>query len=251
MNNLATIDTQRFARNLALLEIGLSGQKKIGEAKVLIIGVGGLGSPAALYLAASGVGTLGLIDGDTVDISNLQRQVLHFTPDIGFPKTESASIKLSSLNPSVRLNTYQENFDDKNGPDLVGNYDIVIDASDNLKTKLLVNKICVARQVPLVHAGIFQFQGQIMTVLPGKTACYQCVCNCLKDDSVDLDPVAGPLGPVAGIIGTMQALECLKYIVGITTLLTNAILLINFTTMDFHKISISPNPDCTACGRLQ
>lgn len=240
----------RYKRNILLSEVGEEGQERLLNSKVLIIGVGGLGSPVSLYLTAAGVGSLSLADGDIVDESNLQRQVLHFTTDVGRCKVESAAEKLANLNPGVAIRQSREFLFGESLVQAIEGHDFVIDATDNLNTKLAINDACVNAGIPFSHGGIFQFGGQAMTVFPGKTACYRCV---YLDHSPDLQKnqptaVAGPLGPVAGIIGCIQATECLKYLLGIEDLLSNVLLTMDTMGMDFRKIRVKRNNECQACG---
>lgn len=233
---MTDIQAERYKRHLLLPEIGESGQVKILNAKVLIVGVGGLGSPVALYLAASGVGTIGLIDSDIVDISNLQRQVIHFTNDVDTPKVESARKKINLLNPDVNVITYHTFFDAKNVASIIADYDIVIDATDNSASKFFINDICVAHCKPLIHGAINQFSGNVMTILPG-TATYRTL---FPTQPQNTPPSAnyGVLGVVAGMIGMIQATEALKLITGIGELLTNKLLTYNALSMDFTKINL-------------
>jgi adenylyltransferase/sulfurtransferase len=198
------------------------------------------------------VGSIALADGDLVDISNLQRQVLHFTTDVGRCKVESAAEKLVNLNPGVAILQSQEYLFGESLVQAIEGLDFVIDATDNLNTKLAINDACVNAKVPFSHGGIFQFSGQAITVFPGKTACYRCV---YKDQSSDLQKnqqtvVAGPLGPVAGMIGSIQATECLKYLLGIEDLLLDMLLTIDTIGMDFRKIRVKRRTDCPVCGKV-
>lgn len=228
---------ERYKRNMLLHDIGAEGQEKILNAKVLIIGVGGLGSPIALYLAAAGIGCIGLIDNDNVDISNLQRQIIHFTDDIGLPKVYSAKAKINAINPEVEVITYHELFDINNATSIISNYDIIIDATDNSYSKFFINDVCVANDKPLIHGAINQYTGNVMTILPG-TANYRTL---FPEQPTDTPSSAsfGILGVVAGIIGIIQATEALKYITGIGALLTDTLLTYDALTMDFTKIHIS------------
>ncbi len=240
---------ERYSRNILLSNVGIDGQLKITKGRVLIVGVGGLGSPAALYLAAAGVGTIGLADAEVVDMSNLQRQIIHFTPDLCRPKVESAAEKIGALNPEVKVITYQEAVTVKNITNIIKDYDFIIDAVDNFESKFLINDACVIGNKPFSHAGVLRFNGQTITVLPGKTAC----CRCLfaeppPKEAVPLCSQSGVLGAVAGILGTIQATEALKYLVGIDHLLFNKLLAIDAAEMYFRTISINKNSHCPVCG---
>ncbi len=246
---------ERYTRQLLLEEIGEREQEKLFNSKVLIIGLGGLGSPIAMYLAAAGVGTLGIADNDTVELSNLQRQIIHFTPDINRPKVISAKEKLKSLNPEVEIITYHEKITQKNITKLIEGYDFIIDATDNFESKFLINDTCVSMDKPFSHGGIYGFMGQTLTYIPGY-ACYRCIFeeppkNTEEENSPNTSgrtnlPV---IGVSPGVIGTIQATEALKYLLGIGNLLTNTLLTVDLLTMEFRKIEIEKNPDCPVCGR--
>jgi molybdopterin-synthase adenylyltransferase len=215
---------------------------------VLIVGVGGLGSPASLYLAAAGVGTLGLIDGDVVELSNLQRQIVHETCGIGRPKVESAAEKIRRLNPDVAVRPYPERLTAANAADIVADYDFVVDATDGFESKFLVNDVCVAENKPFSHGGVQRFEGQTMTVLPGRSACYRCVFEAPPPEgSVFVCAQVGVLGAVAGMLGTIQAVEAIKCIAGAGALLTDAMLTFDALTMTFRKVPLRRNPACPTC----
>lgn len=239
---------QRYSRHIILKDVGGVGQKKILEAKVLIIGTGGLGAPAALYLAAAGVGTIGLVDGDVVDLSNLQRQVIHFTADVNRPKVESAREKMTALNPDVKVVTYPERVFADNIGAIIADYDFVIDGTDNFPAKFLINDACVLAGKPFSHGGILRFEGQTMTYVPG-SACYRCVFPAPPPKgAVPTCSEAGILGAVAGMLGTIQAAEALRYIIGKGKLLTNRLLIFNALDMEYRTVSFAPNPACPVCG---
>ncbi len=241
---------ERYSRHIILKEIGVKGQKKLLNGKVLIIGAGGLGAPAALYLAAAGVGTIGIADADVVDLSNLQRQVIHSTNDLGKPKVESAKETINAINPDVNVVTYHDFVTSENILDMVKDYDFVIDGTDNFPAKFLINDACVMAKKPLSHAGIIRFKGQLMTILPGEGPCYRCV---FKDpppkDAVPTCKQAGVIGAMGGVIGSLQAMEAVKYITGVGELLNGYLLTYDALTMEFHKIKLPPRGNgCAICS---
>jgi adenylyltransferase/sulfurtransferase len=246
--NLSDEDVLRYSRQIILKEVGGIGQEKIIKAKVLIVGAGGLGSPAALYLASAGVGTIGIIDGDNVDMTNLQRQIIHFTKDINKSKVESAKEKMLAINPNIKIITYKERINENNIKDIILNFDFIIDGTDNFPAKFLINDACVIYQKPFSHAGILRFDGQTMTYLPGN-ACYRCIFKQLPPKgAIPTCSEAGILGPVAGIIGSIQAMEALKYIIGKGNLLVNKMLIINALDMNIRVVNIKRNKLCPVCG---
>ena len=241
---------ERYSRHIILKEIGVKGQKKLQSAKVLIIGAGGLGAPAALYLAAAGVGTIGIADADDVDLSNLQRQIIHATSDVGKPKVESARESMNDINPDVTVNTYHTFVNSENILELVRGYDFILDGTDNFPAKFLINDACVMAGKPFSHAGIIRFKGQLMTYVPGKGPCYRCI---FKDPppkgAVPTCREAGVVGAIAGVIGCLQALEAIKYITGAGDLLTGSLLTFDALKMEFHKIKLPERVhDCPICG---
>ncbi|MDD5686585.1 MAG: molybdopterin-synthase adenylyltransferase MoeB [Elusimicrobia bacterium] len=239
---------ERFSRHIILKDVGIEGQEKILQGKVLIIGAGGLGAPAALYLAAAGVGTLGIADGDLVDRTNLQRQIIHFTPDINKPKVISAKEKILQINPDIKVKTYQERVFANNILDIIRDYDFIVDGTDNFSAKFLINDACVMAKKPFSHGGILRFDGQTMTYVPGHT-CYRCVFqNPPPKNAVPTCSQAGILGSVAGILGTIQATEVLKYLIGKGRLLTDRLLIFNAFNMDFRTVKINRNSKCPVCG---
>lgn len=240
---------ERYSRQIILKHVGGKGQEKLLSGKVLIIGTGGLGSPVALYLAAAGVGKLGIVDSDNVEISNLQRQIVHSTPSIGKPKVESAAERLTALNPDVKIVPYNMRVTSGNIMDLLKDYDMVVDCADNFPTRYLVNDACVLSKKPLSHAGMFGFEGQAITILPGKSACYRCLFP--EPPPPGLVPScqeAGILGAVAGVIGVMQANEALKYLMEIGNLLTGRLLVFNALEASFRTVKVRRNPECPVCG---
>jgi adenylyltransferase/sulfurtransferase len=240
---------QRYSRHILLKDIGVEGQIRIRESKILVIGAGGLGAPALLYLAAAGVGRLGFVDGDVVDLSNLQRQVIHSTPDVGIAKVESAAAKLKALNPDVELVPVRGLARADNGRELVRGWDFVIDGTDNFAAKFLINDACVLEKVPFSHGGILRFTGQTMTVVPGVSACYRCAFHQPPPPgAVPTCSEAGVLGAIAGMLGTIQAAEALKYVAKVGTPLTNALLTFEALAMDFRKVRLKRRSDCPVCG---
>jgi adenylyltransferase/sulfurtransferase len=239
---------QRYSRHLIMDGVGSVGQRKLIDSKVLIIGAGGLGSPVALYLALAGVGTLGIVDFDTVDVSNLQRQILHTDADVGRPKVISAKETINAHNPEVNVILHEEPINSDNAMDIIPNYGIIVNGADNFATRYLVNDAAFLAGKPLVDGAILVFDGQATTYLPGQ-GCYRCmfpeppppgeVPNCSE---------AGVIGALPGLVGSIQALEVIKLAMGVGETLTSRMLLIDALTMDFHEIKIRQNPDCKLCG---
>ncbi len=239
---------ERYSRHIILADVGPEGQEAIMKGKVLIIGAGGLGSPVALYLAAAGVGTIGLIDGDIVDLTNLQRQIIHATPDLDKAKVISAREKIEKLNPEVETIVYHKLVTSENITEIIKDYDFIIDGTDNFPTKFLINDACVINKKPFSHGGILRFEGQTMTYTPGNT-CYRCVFNTPPPkDAVPSCSQAGVLGSIAGILGTIQATEALKFIIEKGELLTNRMLTFDALNMNFKTINFKRDPDCPVCG---
>jgi len=247
---LTTEQIERYSRQIMVPDLGGKGQIQLRQARVLVIGAGGLGSPAALYLAAAGIGTLGLVDADRVELSNLQRQILHFTQDIGTAKVDSAKTKLAQLNPEVEVRTYPVRFESANAESILSDYDFVLDGSDNFPTKFLLNDVAVQKRVPFSHAGVVRLQGQVMTIIPGKTACYRCLFKEPPPPEEILScQQAGILGSVAGTIATIQATEAIKYLTGFEEgLLTDQLLTYDAKWIKFRSVEVKRNPTCAACG---
>jgi len=240
---------ERYSRHIILSDVGGKGQEKILQARILVIGAGGLGAPIALYLAAAGVGTLGIVDGDCVDITNLQRQVIHFTPDIGKPKVESATEKIRAINPDVTVIPIHDMVHSGNIRSLIRDYDMVVDGTDNFAAKFLINDACVMEKKPFSHGGILRFDGQTMTVVPGQSACYRCVFKAPPPkNAVPTCSQAGVLGAVAGMLGTIQAAEVLKWITGVGDLLTDRLLTFNAKTMAFRQVAVRRQATCPICS---
>lgn len=251
MKEFTTDQLERYSRHILLQDVGVEGQEKLLEAKVLIIGAGGLGAPVALYLAAAGVGTVGIVDNDHVEMSNLQRQITHFTKDINVAKVFSAAEKMKAINPEVTVNTYQKFLCADNIRDIIRGYDFVVDGTDNFPTKFLVNDACVMENIPFSHGGILRFDGQTMTVLPGRSSCYRCAFrNPPPPDAVPTCSQAGVLGAIAGMLGTIQAAEALKYITAVGELLTDTLLTFNAKSMNFRKAPLHRQANCPVCGEF-
>lgn len=241
---------KRYSRHILLPEVGGAGQKKISTGKVLVIGTGGLGSPVAFYLAAAGVGKLGIIDDDRVDISNLQRQILHSTPDVGRPKVISAKEKLEALNPHVEVVAYQKRLNKDNILDIIKDYDVIVDGTDNFATRYLTNDACVMMNKPFIHGGILRFHGQVLTVVPGKGPCFRCIFRePPPEGSVPTCSQAGVLGVLAGVIGVIQATEVLKYLLGQGELLKGRLLTYDALAMKFREVPLHQAEDCPVCGK--
>jgi adenylyltransferase/sulfurtransferase len=248
-NKLSKLELERYSRHLVIPEVGLEGQEKLKAASVLVIGAGGLGSPAVLYLAAAGVGTIGIVDFDEVDLSNLQRQVLYTTEDVGKSKVRVAYTKALKLNPEIKVVQHEEELNAANIDQTFKNYDVIVDGSDNFETRYLVNDACVLLNKPNVHGAVHRFEGQASVFKTGAGPCYRCVfreppvagtvLNCAQ---------AGVLGVLPGIVGTIQATECLKLILSLGESLTGRLLLIDALAMSFRTIKIKRDPNCTVCG---
>jgi molybdopterin/thiamine biosynthesis adenylyltransferase len=249
---LSEAQFERYARHLVLDEVGEEGQRKLMAARVLVVGAGGLGSPLLLYLAAAGIGALGIVDDDTVDLSNLQRQVVHATESIGMAKVESAKRTLHHINPEVKVETHRLRLAAENVTGLIGAYDLVADGSDNFTTRYLLNDACFALKKPLIGAALSPFEGQLSTFKPylgPPHPCYRCLFRePPPPDSVPRCETAGILGAIAGVIGTLQATEVLKEILGIGESLSGALLVYDALRTDFHRIKLPRDPDCPTCG---
>ncbi len=240
---------RRYARQLLIPEIGPEGQRRLLDAKVLIVGAGGLGSPAALYLAAAGVGTIGLVDDDVVDESNLQRQVVHATERIGQPKTASARTALEALNPAVRVEEHPERMGIENVERLVAGYDVVVDGSDSFETRYLLNDAAVRLRKPVVHASVYRWEGQVTTFVPFEGPCYRCLYPSQPPE--ELAPacsVAGVVGVLPGMAGVLQAGEVLKLVLGVGQTLAGRLLTFDAATSEFGEMRAERRPDCPTCG---
>jgi molybdopterin/thiamine biosynthesis adenylyltransferase len=240
----------RYSRHIILPKIGAAGQRKLLEAKVLCVGAGGLGSPVATYLAAAGVGTLGIVDFDRVDLTNLQRQILHDTSDVGRPKVDSAADRISEINPDVDVHKHNVVLNSDNAFDILGQYDIVVDGSDNFPVRYLVNDATQILEKPLVYGSIYQFDGQASVFLPGRgTPCYRCLFpQPPPPGAVPSCAEAGVFGVLPGIIGSIQAVEAIKLITGVGDPLVGRLLLFDALTMEFTTVKLRWDPGCPVCG---
>jgi molybdopterin-synthase adenylyltransferase len=240
----------RYSRQIILPGIGGKGQRKLQEAKIFVLGEGGLGSPAAIYLAAAGVGTIGLADSDVVELHNLQRQILHRNADVGLPKVESGKRTLESLNPEVKVQTYPERITSANIREIIKAYDIVLDGSDNFPTRFLVNDACYFEKKTLISGAILRFDGQLSTFKPHAGGpCYRCLFpEPPPPGAIPSCQEAGVLGAVAGIIGILQANEALKEIMGLGESMAGRFLMFNALNLSFHEVKIQRNPGCLLCG---
>ena len=249
MTPLSHEELLRYSRHLTLPDVGLEGQSKLRDARVLLIGAGGLGSPAALYLAAAGVGTLGIVDFDLVDRSNLQRQILHGTSGIGTAKAESARARLHDVNPHVRIETFAERLTSANALAILRDWDIVVDGSDNFPTRYLVNDACVLLGKPDVYGSVFRFDGQVSVFSAKQGPCYRCLyAEPPPPDLVPSCAEGGVLGVLPGIIGSLQALEVIKLIVGFGEPMIGRLLLFDGRRMQFRELALEKDPDCPVCG---
>ncbi|MDO8608427.1 MAG: molybdopterin-synthase adenylyltransferase MoeB [Phaeospirillum sp.] len=247
-----TTSTRRYIRQVILPELWPLGQEKLGAAKVLIVGAGGLGSPAALYLAAAGVGTVGLVDFDVVDLSNLQRQILHTTQRVGEAKTESARKTLTELNPEIKIETHNIKLTQDNAQSLFKNCDVIVDGSDNFATRYIINDTCVRLKKPFVHGSVLRFEGQVSVFWPGRGPCYRCLYSTPPppEDSPSCAE-AGVLGVLPGIIGTLQATETIKIILEKGDLLLGRLLCCDALKMNFKEIKFSYDTDCLCSKNRQ
>src|SRR5437773_12073994 len=249
MTTLAQAELLRYSRHLILPDVGVPGQEKLKAARVLLIGAGGLGSPAALYLAAAGVGTLGLVDFDNVDVTNLQRQILHGTKDVGRPKLLSARERIADVNPHVRLETYETALTSKNALDILSGYDIVVDGTDNFPTRYLVNDACVLLGKPNVYGSILRFEGQASVFDARQGPCYRCLYpDPPPPGLVPSCAEGGVLGVLPGVIGVIQGIETLKIILGVGETLIGRLVLFDALSMRFRELTLRKDPACPLCG---
>lgn len=241
---LTNDELERYDRQIIMRGFGEAGQEKLKRAKVVVAGSGGLGSPASIYLAAAGVGTIRIIDHDEVELGNLNRQILHWDRDLGRNKVDSAAEKLSQLNPGVKIEPVAETINEDNISSLVTGFDAIVDAMDNFPTRYLLNRAAIENNIPFVHGAVYGLEGRAMTVIPGKTACLRCVYRGLPPE--EKFPV---IGVTPAIIGSIQATEVIKHIVGIGKLLVNRLLVYDGLNMKFTLLDVKRNPDCEHCGR--
>jgi len=247
--SLTDNERQFYSRTILIPEIGEEGQLKLLNSSVLVVGAGGLGSPALYYLAASGIGRIGIADSDSVELSNLNRQILHGHPDLGEGKTTSARRSLEQLRPDLEIVEYPFRIERSNGPDIAKTYDFVVEATDNFQSKFLINDICIETGRAFSHAGILGMYGQTMTVVPGKSPCYRCVfTEAPAPGKVKTTAQLGVLGTVPGVLGTIQATEAMKYILGMDGLLTGALLTYDAAAMNFRKVRLPMDKRCRVCG---
>ena len=240
---LTTDERKRYDRQIMIRGLGEDGQEKLKQAKVIIAGSGGLGSPAAIYLAAAGVGTIRIVDHDRVELSNLNRQVLHWDRDIGRNKVDSAAEKLRQLNRGIKIEAIEETINEANIQQLVAGFDLIVDAMDNLPTRYLLNRAAIENHIPFVHGAVYGLEGRAMTIIPGKTACLRCVYRGLIPE--EKFPV---IGVTPAVIGCIQATEVIKYIVGIGKLLTNRLLVYDGLNMKFTELAVRKDPNCEHCS---
>ncbi len=249
LSDLSAEELQRYARHLILPEVGVEGQRKLKNARVLIVGVGGLGSPAALYLAAAGIGTLGLVDFDIVESSNLQRQVLHATSAVGKPKLASAAVRIGDVNPHVALVHHEVHLTSQNALEILSGYDVILDGSDNFPTRYLVNDACALLGKPDVYGSIFRFDGQASVFWAARGPCYRCLYR--EPPPPELVPSCaegGVLGVLPGIVGSIQALEAIKLVLGEGDSLVGRLLLFDALRLKFREMALEKDPDCPLCG---
>ncbi|HEJ83908.1 MAG TPA: HesA/MoeB/ThiF family protein, partial [Desulfobacteraceae bacterium] len=236
-------ERKRYDRQIMMEEIGERGQERLKEAKVFVAGAGGLGSPIAIYLAVAGIGHIRMVDHDRVELSNLNRQILHWDDDIGKKKVDSAKEKLSRLNPAVRVEVLNQTIAEDNVLNLVDGFDAIVDAMDNLPTRYILNMVAVEKGIPFFHGAVSGLEGRAMTIIPGKSACLRCLYR---------GPIPKEKFPVIGVtpavIASIQATEVIKYIVGMGELLTNTLFIYDGLNMEFHRFAIKQNPECDHCG---
>jgi molybdopterin/thiamine biosynthesis adenylyltransferase len=242
---LTQTELDRYGRQIMMAGFGEAGQEKLKNAKVFIAGAGGLGSPISIYLANAGIGTMRIVDCDTIELSNLNRQILHWPKDVGRAKVDSAREKLSAMNPDLKLEALKEYMDESNIYQLTEGFDIIVDAMDNIKTRYLLNKAALDHNIPFVHGAIYGLEGRAMTVVPGKSACLGCVYKGVPPKAKF--PV---LGVTPAVIGSIEATEVIKYLTGIGELLIDRILIYDGLNMKFMEVTIKKNPECEFCGPM-
>lgn len=241
---------ERYSRQMKLEEVGEDGQRKLAESRVLVVGAGGLGSPVLMYLASSGVGTLGIVDGDLIDVSNMQRQVIHSTRSVGSAKAESAAKRVQEINPYVKTIVYREYIAADNAWNMIQDYDFVLDCVDNFTARFILNDACVLAKKPFCHGGICGFSGQVMTYVPGQGPCYRCLFEEIPEKEVqESSSQGGVISSLPGIIGSIQALEAQKFILGAGELLTGRMLTFDGLSMRVRTVSLGgPSAHCRVCG---
>jgi molybdopterin/thiamine biosynthesis adenylyltransferase/rhodanese-related sulfurtransferase len=246
---LTPAQRRRYGRQLLLPEVGERGQRRLLDAKVLLVGAGGLGSPVALYLGAAGVGTIGLVDDDLVDESNLQRQVAHVTARIGQPKTASARAAVEALNPETRVVEHRERFAADNAERLIGDYEVIVDGTDTFETRYVLNDAAVRLRRPVVHASVYRWEGQVTTFIPFVGPCYRCLHPVQPPEELTPDcALAGVMGVLPGMAGTIQAAEVLKLLLGVGTTLAGRLLLFDAASAEYREVRVERDPACPACG---
>ncbi len=243
---LTESERERYDRQIIIRGLGEAGQEKLKRAKIVIVGAGGLGSPISIYLAAAGVGTMRIIDHGSVELSNLNRQILHWDEDIGRKKAISAAEKLRRLNPEVKVEAIEAEITESNATQLVAGFDLIVDALDNLPTRYLLNKVAVEQRMPFFHGAVYGFEGRVLTIIPGKSACLRCIYK--RTIPAEKFPV---IGVTPALIGCIQAAEVIKYIVGLGKLLTNRLLIYDGLNLKFTELEVARDPDCDHCGHLK
>ena len=243
---LTRSERERYNRQIIIRGVGEAGQEKLKRAKIVIVGAGGLGSPISIYLAAAGVGTMRIIDHGSVELSNLNRQILHWDEDIGRKKAISAAEKLRRLNPEVKVEAIEAEITEGNATQLVAGFDLIVDALDNLPTRYLLNKVAVEQRMPFFHGAVYGFEGRVLTIIPGKSACLRCIYK--RTIPAEKFPV---IGVTPALIGCIQAAEVIKYIVGLGELLTNRLLIYDGLNLKFTELEVARDPDCDHCGHLK
>ena len=249
MNTLTDEEIARYGRQIIVPGVGGAGQERLKNGSVLVIGAGGLGSPSLLYLASAGVGRIGIVDADEVDVSNLQRQIAHATSDVGRNKAESAAQTIRAINPLIEVVTYPVRMDADNALELFADYDVILDGTDNFPTRYLINDAAIMLDKPLVSAAILRYSGQIIVVRPHETACYRCLFP--VSPAAGMVPScsqAGILGPVAGVMGSMQALEAIKLLLGSEDSIAGRFIAVDFLTLETQVMELHRDPKCAVCG---
>lgn len=240
----------RYARQTILKEVGTEGQARLASSSVLVVGAGGLGSVALYYLAAAGIGRLGIVDHDQVSLSNLQRQILYATADLGEKKVNSAALRLQALNPEVHIIKHHLEINADNAPSIIADYDVVVDAVDNLPSRYIINDACCTLRKPLVEAAVSGFDGMLMTIIPGQTPCYRCLFPAPLPEEFAAEIGSGVMGMVPGAIGSLQALEAVKVLLRIGSTVSGRFLAFKGLNMHFEEISLPRDPSCPVCGQL-